>query len=107
MAPAGLTLGEAGWYGILQAAGLKFFAFAGYARIATLGEEVREPRRTIPRAVLIALALAMVVYSLIAISVLSVLGSDALALSSAPLADVVAAAGWGWKPCPAMPNRSP
>ena len=96
LAPAGLTLGEAGWYGILQAAGLMFFAFAGYARIATLGEEVREPRRTIPRAVLVALALTMVVYGLIAVAVLSVLGIDALALSSAPLADVVAAAGWGW-----------
>ena len=36
--------------GVLQAAGLLFFAFAGYARIATLGEEVRDPARTIPRA---------------------------------------------------------
>ena len=35
--------------GVLQAAGLLFFAFAGYARIATLGEEVRDPARTIPR----------------------------------------------------------
>ncbi|BAS17877.1 uncharacterized transporter Mb2022c [Arthrobacter sp. Hiyo8] len=32
-----------GWYGILQSAGLLFFAFAGYARIATMGEEVRDP----------------------------------------------------------------
>ncbi len=47
------------WYGILQSAGLLFFAFAGYARIATLGgEEVRDPRRTIPRAILIALTVA-------------------------------------------------
>ena len=42
--------------GVLQAAGLLFFAFAGYARIATLGEEVRDPARTIPRAIPIALA---------------------------------------------------
>ncbi len=42
-------------YGVLQAAGLLFFAFAGYARIATMGEEVREPARTIPRAITIAL----------------------------------------------------
>ena len=40
-----------GPYGVLQAAGLLFFAFAGYARIATLGEEVRDPARTIPRAI--------------------------------------------------------
>ena len=37
-----------GWYGIVQSAGLLFFAFAGYARIATMGEEVRDPERTIP-----------------------------------------------------------
>lgn len=40
-------LGEAGWSGLLQGAGLLFFAFAGYARITTLGEEVRDPQRTI------------------------------------------------------------
>ncbi|MBO0914549.1 APC family permease, partial [Streptomyces laculatispora] len=45
--------------GVLQAAGLLFFAFAGYARIATLGEEVRDPARTIPRAVPIALGIAL------------------------------------------------
>ena len=39
------------WPGVLQAGGLLFFAFAGYARIATLGEEVRDPARTIPRAI--------------------------------------------------------
>src|SRR4051812_48555497 len=44
-----------GVLGILQSAGLLFFAFAGYARIATLGEEVRDPERTIPRAILLAL----------------------------------------------------
>ena len=43
--------------GVLQAAGLLFFAFAGYARIATLGEEVIDPARTIPRAIPLALAL--------------------------------------------------
>lgn len=46
-------------YGVLQSAGLLFFAFAGYARIATLGEEVIEPRRTIP----IALAITLLVYT--------------------------------------------
>jgi APA family basic amino acid/polyamine antiporter len=49
--PAPLRDGNQGWYGVLQSAGLLFLAFAGYARIATLGEEVRDPARTIPRAV--------------------------------------------------------
>ncbi len=52
----------AGGWGVLPAAGLMFFAFAGYARIATLGEEVKDPARTIPRAILAALAGAFVIY---------------------------------------------
>ncbi|MFI6760542.1 APC family permease [Micromonospora sp. NPDC050417] len=80
-------------YGVLGAAGLLFFAFAGYARIATLGEEVREPERTIPRAVPLALGLVLLVYLALATVSLSVLGADRLADSSAPLADVVTAAG--------------
>lgn len=86
---------EGGWYGVLQSAGLLFFAFAGYARIATMGEEVKEPQRTIPRAILTALGLALVVYVLIAASVLLTLGASTVAQSAAPLADVVTARGWG------------
>jgi APA family basic amino acid/polyamine antiporter len=82
--------------GVLQAAGLLFFAFAGYARIATLGEEVRDPARTIPRAVPLALGIALVVYVCVAVSVLSVLGSGELGRASAPLADVVRAADAQW-----------
>ena len=85
--------GDATVFGVLQAAGLLFFAFAGYARIATLGEEVRDPTRTIPRAIPVALAITLVVYTLVAIAVLTVLGSDRLAVSSAPLVDAVRAAG--------------
>ncbi|MFD5859284.1 APC family permease [Streptomyces chartreusis] len=79
--------------GVLQAAGLLFFAFAGYARIATLGEEVRDPARTIPRAIPLALGIALVVYVCVAVAVLSVLGSEGLGQASAPLADAVRAAG--------------
>ncbi|MFD3996363.1 APC family permease [Streptomyces sp. NPDC058583] len=82
--------------GVLQAAGLLFFAFAGYARIATLGEEVRDPARTIPRAVPLALGIALVVYALVAVSVLTVLGPEALADSPAPLTDTARAAGAAW-----------
>lgn len=92
-----LALGDdAGVRGVLQAAGLLFFAFAGYARIATLGEEVRDPARTIPRAIPIALGIALVVYAVVAVAVLSELGSAALASASAPLADAVRAAGLSW-----------
>ncbi|MGW5429688.1 APC family permease [Streptomyces sp. NPDC004059] len=79
--------------GVLQAAGLLFFAFAGYARIATLGEEVRDPARTIPRAIPLALGIALVVYACVAVAVLAVLGADRLGHAAAPLADAVRAAG--------------
>ncbi|MFF7812239.1 APC family permease [Streptomyces sp. NPDC007945] len=88
--------GEVTAGGVLQAAGLLFFAFAGYARIATLGEEVRDPARTIPRAVPLALGIALGVYALVAVGVLLVLGPLALADSAAPLADAVRAAGSSW-----------
>ncbi|WP_353357515.1 APC family permease [Mycobacterium sp.] len=79
--------------GVLQAAGLLFFAFAGYARIATLGEEVRDPARTIPRAIPIALGIALLVYAVVAVTVVGELGGAALASATAPLADAVRAAG--------------
>jgi APA family basic amino acid/polyamine antiporter len=97
--PARLTAelpGAGGWYGVLQSAGLLFFAFAGYARIATMGEEVRDPARTIPRAIPLALGLAVVVYALLAVTVLAVLGPARLAGARAPLAAAVAAGSWDW-----------
>ncbi|GGO10794.1 amino acid transporter [Microbispora rosea subsp. aerata] len=79
--------------GVLQAAGLLFFAFAGYARIATLGEEVRDPARTIPRAIPLALGITLVVYAAVAASALAVLGGPGLGEAVAPLAAVVREAG--------------
>jgi len=85
-----------GWYGVLQSGGLLFFAFAGYARIATMGEEVRDPRRNIPRAIVLALSLVVVVYALVGAVVLLVLGPSGTAATAQPLALVVQEAGWGW-----------
>ena len=81
--------------GVLQAAGLLFFAFAGYARIATLGEEVRDPARTLPRAIGIALGITLAVYATVAVALLAILGSEQLAGAAAPLAEAVKVAGAG------------
>jgi basic amino acid/polyamine antiporter, APA family len=89
-----------GWYGILQSAGLLFFAFAGYARIATMGEEVREPERTIPRAILTALTIVIVIYLVVGVSILIALGPTGVAESRAPLAAAVNAEGWVWAELP-------
>jgi APA family basic amino acid/polyamine antiporter len=85
-----------GALGVLQSAGLIFFALAGYARIATLGEEVREPRTTIPRAIVTTLLAVAGLYAVVAVTLLTVLGPDRLASSTAPLADAVAAGSWAW-----------
>jgi basic amino acid/polyamine antiporter, APA family len=78
-----------GVYGVLQSAGLLFFALAGYARIATLGEEVREPERTIPRAIVSALGLTIVLYAVVGVAALAAIGPDAMAASREPLAAAV------------------
>jgi basic amino acid/polyamine antiporter, APA family len=89
------AVGAGGAYGILQAAGLLFFAFAGYARIATMGEEVRDPQRTIPRAIPVALLITVAVYLVVAVAALLAAGPDRLAASIAPLTTALQAAGAG------------
>jgi APA family basic amino acid/polyamine antiporter len=88
--------GDGGPHGLLQAAGLLFFAFAGYARIATLGEEVVDPARTIPRAIPLALGIALAVYATVCTAALLAVGPDALAASPAPLASAVEAGRLAW-----------
>ena len=92
-APDGAAGAPAGGWGVLPAAGLMFFAFAGYARIATLGEEVKDPTRTIPRAILAALAAAFVIYLGLALLLQWQLPAAQLANSTAPLLDAVTSSG--------------
>lgn len=87
--PVGASL-----YGVLQSAGLLFFAFAGYARLATLGEEVVDPERTIPKAIPLALGITLVIYAAVAVCALLVLDVELLATSPAPLAAAVEAGRW-------------
>ncbi|MCP9001268.1 APC family permease [Pseudarthrobacter sp. RMG13] len=86
-AAAGDVLADLG--GVLPAAGLMFFAFAGYARIATLGEEVKDPARTIPRAILAALAGAFTIYVTLALLLQNHMTEGRLAATTAPLLDAV------------------
>ena len=92
----GIGSSSFGAYGVLQSAGLLFFAFAGYARIATLGEEVRKPEETIPRAVPIALGIALALYLAVGVAALVGAGPAALAGSVRPLATAVNAGGAAW-----------
>ncbi|WP_273375035.1 APC family permease [Actinopolymorpha pittospori] len=89
------AVGAGGAYGTLQAAGLLFFAFAGYARVATMAEEVRDPRRTIPRAIPIALFITVAVYLVVGVAALLAAGPHVLAAATAPLTAAVESAGAG------------
>ncbi|KNC18914.1 transporter [Arthrobacter sp. RIT-PI-e] len=84
-APDSASTDAVGAGGVLQASALLFFAFAGYARIATMGEEVREPRRTIPAAIFGALGFTLLLYLLLALSLLHAFGASGLAGTTAPL----------------------
>ncbi|GAA1077781.1 APC family permease [Nocardiopsis metallicus] len=83
-----------GSFGVLGAAGMIFFAFAGYARIATLGGQVRDPRVTIPRAITLSLGTVLALYLVIGTGLLIVLGRERLTTSHAPLVDAVQVAGF-------------
>lgn len=86
-----LTATHGGVLGVLRSGGILFFAFAGYARIATLGEEVDNPERTIPRAIALALTLTVVVYAAVAFAALVAAPPSLLAATQAPLRAVVRA----------------
>ncbi len=82
--------------GVLRAGGFLFFAFAGYARIATLGEEVRDPVTTIPKAIPRALAGVLAVYAVVGVTLLATLPTDLIGASRAPLGLVVTASPFDW-----------
>jgi APA family basic amino acid/polyamine antiporter len=84
-----------GFVGILRASGLLFFAYTGYSRIATLVEEVRDPKRTIPRATVIALGTVFLLYLLVAGTALGVLGAVRMAGSVSPLEAMMVIVGGG------------
>lgn len=86
-----------GWRGVFEAAGILFFAYTGYARIATLGEEVHEPAKTIPRAILITIATSLLLYAAVAFVAITTAGAPALAGSIAPLALAASGFGRGWQ----------
>ncbi len=77
--------------GIISAAALMFFAFAGYARVATLGEEVKQPVVNVPRAITIGLAFVLALYLLVGNALYLGLGQT-LEASIAPVLDFTAAA---------------
>jgi basic amino acid/polyamine antiporter, APA family len=85
-----------GMGGMMKAAALLFFAYTGYARIATLGEEVVEPRRTIPRAIGITIGAAVLLYAAVALVAVGSIGAEAMAATNAPLHAAARSFPAGW-----------
>jgi basic amino acid/polyamine antiporter, APA family len=80
-----LPFAPAGWRGVMEGAAILFFAYTGYARIATLAEEVVEPKRTIPRAIGVTIGGAIVLYLAVALVAVGAVGAGRLAETTAPL----------------------
>ena len=89
---SGMFSGSADIRSLLEASALMFVAYTGYGRIATLGEEVREPRRTIPRAIIVTLAISAVLYISVSLVAVGAVGAGVLAeltaATAAPLEEV-------------------
>ena len=83
-----------GLSGILAGSALVFFAYIGFDEVTTLSEETRNPTKTIPHALLLALAITTVIYVLVSVSAVRLRGAGALANSTQPLADVMTGL-WG------------
>jgi len=79
--------------GVFYGAYFIFFAYGGFARVAVVAEEVKDAKRTVPRAVLLSLAISTVVYILVGIIAVGLAGSAELAKSNSPLTDAISATG--------------
>ena len=79
---------ETGFNGVLRATALVFFAYMGFESVVKLAEETKEPRKTIPRALVLSIIITTIMYILVSIAAVSVISYEKLSLSRAPLADV-------------------
>jgi APA family basic amino acid/polyamine antiporter len=75
--------------GVLSSATLIFFAYTGFGRPATAAEEIKDPKHTIPRSIILALALSSVVYILVGVVSVGLIPYQKLASSGSPLSDAV------------------
>ena len=85
-----------GWRGTLESAALLFFAYTGYARLATLGGEVHDPKKTIPRAIIWALGIAAIIYFGVAFVAVASVGSETMAGSNSPLETAARTFQFSW-----------
>ena len=83
-------------WSVFHAAALMFVAFTGYGRIATMGEEITEPRRNIPRAIVMTLAVVTALYVIVGWSILSLGGITEFEQNNFNIANLVPESPWQW-----------
>lgn len=83
-----------GWVGVSAAAALAFFSFVGFEDLVKMAEEVEEPRKNLPRALISSTLIVMVIYALVAVAAVSILDHQKLAQAKGPLSAVMESA-WG------------
>lgn len=83
-----------GLFGVTQASFLIFFAYLGFGSIVNISEETENAATTIPRAIVLSIAITTVLYVLVGLSAVALMDWQALGQSASPLADV-ARIGWG------------
>lgn len=86
-------LAPEGSMGILSGAALIFFAYTGFARVTIMAEEVKDPEKTIPRSIYLALGISTIIYLLVSTVAIGLAGAPALAHSGSPLADAIGSTG--------------
>ena len=86
-------LAPEGSLGILGGSALIFFAYTGFARVSIMAEEVKDPEKTIPRSIYLALGISTVIYLLVSLVAVGLTGAPALGGSGSPLADAIASTG--------------
>ena len=82
-----------GFFGVISGAALIFFAYIGYARVATISEEVENPKKTIPLSILIGLGISTALYLLVSFTAVGVVNYTTLSASGTPLADAMKLTG--------------
>lgn len=85
-----------GFRGVWAGAATIFFAYAGFARVAIVADEIEDPRKNVPRATLMSIFISTVIYLFVAVAAVGGAGFKVLAKSGSPLADAISAMGLGF-----------
>lgn len=84
-----LKMNDAGWTGIVAGGALIFFSYIGFEDLVKMAEETKNPKKNMPKAIMISGVLVLLIYVLIAVSSVSVMGWKELSNSDGPLAAVI------------------